>query len=365
MASRIQRLRTELSKQNLDGMFVSSLPNITYFADKAGQQLQERGDAFLLITQTKKYLFTYKMYADAVKNYLGDFTLVEIVKESPLANSLKKIVLQEKLRQVGFDAQNVTVAEFTTFTKEVGEKIFTQTNIPSLLRLHKSPDEIAKIQTACSLGDMIFKQLLPQIHAGITERQVTNEIDYAIGKQNASASFTTVTAFGANAAYPHHVASAKKLTKGDAILLDFGIKKEGYCSDMSRTIFWHDASTKSKKVYQTVYDAQQKSIEYIQRQLAKQETIHPGTVDQVARDYLIKQGLPQFNHASHGIGLECHELPYFSPTSPIMLEENMVFSIEPGCYLPGELGVRIEDLFTIQKGELLQLTHSSKNLIAL
>jgi Xaa-Pro aminopeptidase len=364
MDSRIQQLRTTLIKEQLDAIFVSSLPNILYLADVAGQ-LQDHGDAFLLITQKKQYFFTYRMYSEAVRKHLENFTLVEIVRNAPLATSLQKIALKEKLRHIGYETNSLTVAEFTTFSHDLPENTFVPSTGISLLRLIKTPDEIARIQAACTLGDAIFHEVLSKITVGITEKQVASEIDYAIGRENASTCFTTVTAFGKNAAYPHHVASSQKIKKGDVMLIDFGVKKNSYCSDMSRTIFWGKASLKNKKVYQAVYDAQQRSIEYILKQLSTHETINPGIVDQVARDYITKQGLPPFQHASHGIGLDYHELPYFSPLSKVFLGENMTFSIEPGCYLPGELGVRIEDLFAIQNNKLVQLTHAPKELIEL
>lgn len=365
MLTRLTLLREKMQQQNLDAMFISSLPNLIYLNEKAGQQLQDKGDAFMLITKKNQYFFTYRMYSDAVKNLLDTFQLVEIIKDHPLSDSLEKIVTKEKLQHIGYESTSLTVAEFSQITKNVSKKYFTPSNILSIIRLHKTSEEISKIKDSCAIGDIVFTSVLPKIVKGITERQLANEIDYAIGKENAGFSFATVIAFGANAAYPHHVAGMNKIKKGDAILMDFGVKKKSYCSDMTRTVFYGNPSQKSKKVYQAVYDAQQISIDYILKQLSKDKPIHPGTVDQVARDYLIKQNLPIFNHASHGIGLDFHELPYFSPVSPIMLEENMVFSIEPGCYLPDELGVRIEDLFTIQKGRLVQLTHAPKDLIVL
>ena len=150
------------------------------------------------------------------------------------------------------------------------------------------------------------------------------------------------------------------------ILLDFGIKKDFYCSDMTRTVSFGHTSSEKKKVYQTVLDSQQKAIEYITHKLSKKETIMCSSVDQISREYIIQKGYPSMPHSlGHGIGIAVHEAPRLTPVSLEQLQNGNVFSIEPGIYLPGKFGVRIEDLFSISNNTLTQLTHSDNSLIEL
>lgn len=158
----------------------------------------------------------------------------------------------------------------------------------------------------------------------------------------------------------------KQKTDGQFVLLDFGIKVDNYCSDMTRTIFYGKASNKQKKIYQTVLEAQTKAADFLNQQIKSKKKVIGKEVDQVARDYIISQGFPAIPHGlGHGIGLEVHEAPRLSPKSDDEITEGMVFSIEPGIYIPGYGGVRIEDLYVVEKSGLRQLTGSSKDIIEL
>ncbi|MBI2334310.1 M24 family metallopeptidase, partial [Candidatus Daviesbacteria bacterium] len=170
-------------------------------------------------------------------------------------------------------------------------------------------------------------------------------------------------AFGKNSSIPHHQTGDKRLTINDKlILLDFGVKLNGYCSDMTRTIFFGKPSEKQRKIYETVLEAQKIAIRFIN----SGKKIKAKDVDKVAREYIKSMGFPDIPHSlGHGVGLEVHEHPYLSSKSKEELKEGMVFSIEPGIYIPDFGGVRIEDLFVLENRNLRQLTTSHKNLIEL
>ncbi len=363
MNPRLADLRTLLNQDSLDAILLSSPPNIIYFAEFAGFILQERGDAFLLLTKNKQYVFTYNMYANALEKHLGEFNLMQITKETPLPLLLKTIKNNEKLGKIGYEAHDLRVGEFQRITDAIPAENFSPTQIPSSLRMIKTRDEISRIKKASTIGDRAFSAITKTIRTGVTEKQLANEIDYEIRKQDANTAFKTIVAFAKNAAFPHHVPTDQKLKKGDAILLDFGVKADNYCSDMSRTIFLGKASPEQRKVYAAVLEAQKKSILFIEEKLKAGDKIKPSDIDQIGRDYISSLGLPPFNHMSHGIGLEVHEDPYFSPASANILQEGMVFSIEPGIYLNDNFGVRIEDLFAIENGKLMQITNSPSNLV--
>jgi len=237
----------------------------------------------------------------------------------------------------------------------------------------KSPNEISKIEKACKLGDEIFAYILKKIKLDITEKEIAREINLFIKKSGSKCSFPTIVAFGKNSANIHNVPTDNKLTKNQIILLDFGVKLEGFCSDMTRTIFSGKPTPKQKRMYETVLSAQQKTIDFITsfandlfRSGGKKKgrILKAKDVDHTARAYIESEGYPTIPHSlGHGIGRKVHEAFRISPKSKNYLKEGMVFSIEPGIYFPNFGGVRIEDLVVLEKSGIRLLTHSPKNII--
>ena len=350
-------------KQKYDAVFISSIPNIIYLTDFSGFSTEDR-DAFLLITQKQQYIFTHGIYKEYVKKNLKKFTLIEMSRENPTSKSLKAIITKHKLKKLGYEDSDLSVWEFNRLLKHVNKKVLTPTAIISALRAIKDSNEILAIKKACALGDKTYSHVLKNIRAGMTEKEVAFEIEYFIRKNGGEISFPTIVAFRENAAYIHHQTGSKKLKSNECVLLDFGIKLNNYCSDMSRTLFYGKAANEQKKAYQIVLTAQQNAIEYIEKKLAKKEKAQGDVADKIARDYIISQGFPELPYSlGHGIGLEVHEFPRLTPAYKQILENGMAFSIEPGIYLPDKFGVRIEDLFAIQNNQLIPLTQSPKNLI--
>jgi len=345
-------------KQALDGTLISSVPDIIYLTGFSSFSLYER-EAFLLVTKKNQYIFTDGRYTHAVKTQVDHFQLIEIGATTPFIKQLEKIIKEEAIEKLGTDNHNLTAFEFERIKKTVKE---TKHFSPSEIRICKTIDEITKIKQACALGDKAFSYILKKLKPSMTEKEIAFTLEHFMRKNGADPSFDTIVAFGENAAVPHHKISNRKLKTRDLILLDFGIKHENYCSDMTRTIFLGKPTPEQKKVYETVHEAQQKAIETLKSSLAK--PIQATLVDQAARDYIISQRYPSIPHSlGHGIGLEVHEDPTLGPNSEAFLQEGMVFSIEPGIYLPDNFGVRIEDLFAIQNNKLIQLTQSPSHLI--
>ncbi len=218
-----------------------------------------------------------------------------------------------------------------------------------------------KIKKACELGDKVYSQILKKIKIGISERELRLAIIHLIKKNGASLAFRPIIAFGKNASEPHHVATNLKLKKNHGFIkIDLGTKLNGYCSDMTRTVFIGRASEKQKKIYKTVLEAQKKAMDFVKVNRKAFDA------DKIARDYIIKKGLPPFPHTlGHGIGVRVHEGFRLGPKSKAIFKNGMVFTIEPGIYIKGYGGVRIEDVFYLNKGKLTQLTKSPKNLIEL
>ncbi|RJQ36596.1 M24 family metallopeptidase [Candidatus Microgenomates bacterium] len=248
----------------------------------------------------------------------------------------------------------------------------------------KSQDEILAIEKACMLADKTLDFILPKIKPGVTEKQIATEIVKFIRKNNASLSFRPIVAFGKNCSSIHHKPTHQKLSKNDQIMIDLGAKLNGYCSDITRTIFTGKATNEQKRMYKTVLDAQEKAINFISScyssgeraesrsfstnssQLRSNNNIFAKIVDRIAREHIISENYPSFPHGlGHGIGRKVHEGPRLSPKSKRKLRVGMVFSVEPGIYLKDFGGVRIEDLVVLEKSGPRLLTHFTKGIIEL
>ncbi len=228
----------------------------------------------------------------------------------------------------------------------------------------KSPEEIGYIQRACDIAEAALAALLPELKEGMEEREVAALLEYEMRKLGASGtSFDTIVAFGANGSVPHHETGADKLKFGDPVLIDFGCKYEGYCSDCTRTFLFGDdrKHEKFKEIYAHVLNAHMLVLENLRAGMTGSEG------DAIAREYLRKYDLAKyFTHSlGHGIGLLIHEHPTLAPRSEETLSDGMVFSDEPGVYLAGELGIRIEDSVRMENGRAVSFMKGNKNLIVL
>ena len=228
----------------------------------------------------------------------------------------------------------------------------------------KEDYEIENIKKACEITDKAFSQLLGEIKEGMTENEVAALLEFLMRKCGASGtSFDTIVAFGENSSVPHHETGNRKLRFGDIILIDFGCKFEGYCSDCTRTFLFGDDKKHEefKKAYSHVLNAHM----LVKEQLKSGMTGREG--DAIARNYLKKYGLDEmFTHSlGHGIGINVHEFPNLSPKGEDKLVNGMVFSDEPGVYLAGKYGIRIEDTIMLKNDKVISLTDSDKKLIIL
>ena len=347
-----------MKKEEIYAVLISSVPNIIYLTNFSYFSTDER-DGFLLVTKKNQYLITSALYSHAARKFSARFEVLEAGAGKSFSDILKEIILKEKIKILGIENDNLKVTEYDRISKNVKQ---TKHFDLSSLRILKDTDEINLIGKACEIGDKAYSQVLKKIRIGMTEKEIALELEWIIRQTGAELSFKPIVAFGPNAAVPHHQTGNDKLQKNQCVLIDFGVKYDNYCSDMTRTFFFGKATYSQKKVYDTVLESQQKAIEYIENQLENNKKPISTNVDAIARKFVTDAGYPPFNHSSHGIGLEVHELPHISSSND-PLENGMVFSIEPGIYLPDQMGVRIEDLFAIQDDKLIPLTHSPKELI--
>lgn len=359
----ISTIREQLTSSSIDAFLISSYANISYITNFFGFSQIER-DAYILVTQHSCYLFTNPLYEHSFSNANHPFKLVITTPSYPFIKHFHTILKNESITSIAFEEDSLTISEFSKMQKD-GIDFIPDTL--SHLRRIKTKSEITKMQNVCKLTDEIFEEFIKtSIKPGISEIELAKRLEMITLKKGAGFSFPAIVAFGKNAAVPHHHTDTTKLAKNDGILIDFGIILDNYCSDMTRTFFVGKSDTRSQNAYNIVLTSQEKAITYIQDNLKQKNKIKLSDVDKVAREYIVSQKFPSIPHSlGHGIGIQVHEAPSLSPGSEETLQDGMVFSIEPGVYLPNKFGIRIEDLFAVQDNMLIQLTNSPQKLIIL
>lgn len=348
------KLLDGISKKNLDGFLVTSIHDIQYLTNYSNSAMS-KGEIYLLITKINQYIFASGLYGEAIKKQVLDFEFIEL-GVVPFKESLQKLVEKNDLKKIGIDENNLTVSEFKFF-KKVFPKLshFTTSEVRSI----KTSAEIKEIEKACKVADLAFNHILKYLKVGVSEKQIAFEIEMFIKKQGADVSFPTIAAFGKNSSIPHHQTGDSKLKNPSIILMDFGARVNNYCSDMTRTIFFGAIDKQQKKIYEAVYQSQQKALQLIKKMIKNNKSIKASSIDKEARDYIKSVGFESIPHSlGHGVGHEIHESPWLSIKSKDILKPGMVFSIEPGIYIPNFGGVRIEDLYVLEEKNIRQITKS-------
>ncbi len=270
------------------------------------------------------------------------------------------------VEQYGLHGGSIAVEDtmwFCSFEKIMkafeGTSFKPASNLVGKLRVKKSPEEIGKLKIAGELADKALANILASIKTGMTELEIKEMLEKEMKLVGLSApSFDTIIGSGSNSALPHYTAGSKPISEGDAVVVDFGGIFDGYCSDMTRTLFIGKPTNEYVEVYNTVKEAQQKAIDAVRPGMSASE------IDAAAREYITSKGYGEYfiHRTGHGIGMEVHENPYISEKSSTILEAGMAFSIEPGIYLPGKFGVRIEDIVVVTESGALRLNNFTKEL---
>jgi Xaa-Pro aminopeptidase len=338
-----------------DAKLISSVANIRYYTNLSLFSETER-EAFLILSKKKKYLITDKRYSESVKKFSNNLEIIDSGAIHFLVKEAKDFFKKENIRTLEFEEKDLTVWEYLRLKKQI--KAFPADFSDE--RKIKILQEIIFIKRACSITDLAFKYILTKIKLGVTEKKISDDLISFFKKNNSTYSFLPIVAFGKNSAYPHHTPTNTKLRKNQIVLLDFGVKYKNYCSDMTRTIYYGKPDEKFKNIYNTVLKAQEEAVRNVR-------TGEKGSnIDTAARNIIVESGFETIPHATgHGIGLEVHESPSISPNSKDVIRNNMVFSIEPGVYIPGYGGVRIEDLVLVRSGKTELISKAKRAIIQL
>ena len=341
--------------ENIDGVLIDSAENRFYFTGFPSSA------GLLFAAKQGSVFITDSRYIEAAENKID---CCEVIEQKKPEIQLPEIAAKLGCKTLAVEAKRITIARARKLAKNLnGIRIIdddTADNLIDELRVKKNAEEIARIKKAQAIAERAFDYILGFIKKGVTEREIALALDYFMLKNGADAlSFETIVASGVNSSMPHAVPSDKIIADGDFITMDFGAIVEGYHSDMTRTVAIGAVSEKQGLVYGTVLAAQ----------LASLQSLAPGitckAADAAARDIISNAGFGgNFGHGTgHGVGIEIHEEPTLSPAGEKTLEAGHVVTVEPGIYLPGEFGVRIEDMAVITTDGCENLTGSTKELI--
>lgn len=350
---RLNKLRDKFKANEVEAVLVTSNYNrryITGFTGTAG---------VALITKTDAKFITDFRYVDQASEQAIDFEIVQhknsLVEE--IATQLKDL----GIKRLGFEKNHVSFAQYEDFkSKFTGTELVPVSGMLENIRLIKDEQEIKILKEAAQIADAAFDHIITYIKPGLTELDVSNELEFFMRKQGAvSSSFDIIVASGIRSALPHGVASDKIIKTGELVTLDFGAYYKGYCSDITRTVAVGKPSSELEKIYNTVLEAQLRGMKGIKPGLTGKEA------DALTRDYITEQGYGEyFGHSTgHGLGMEVHEGPGLSMKSDTVLEPGMVVTVEPGIYISGVGGTRIEDDTVITENGNETLTHSTKELL--
>lgn len=351
--TRLSRLRERMRSESLDAFIVTSPENMRYLSGFRG------GEGALLIGHDTQDLYTDFRYTEQAGVEAPDYQVLKIERDGSRSLS-GDIAGNAGLKRIGFEGHIVSVLQAQRWAGKLEDKELVPTeSLIEEIRSVKDPAEIELLRKAAEIADRAYQHMLTQLALGVTEAEMALELDTFLRKNGAEGpAFDTIIAFGSNSSLPHAISGSRRLEQGDFVLMDFGAIYEGYHSDMTRTVFFGQVSEQQRQLYETVLAAQQSSL------AAASAGMHARDVDAVAREFLDDAGYgDRFGHGlGHGIGLQIHELPVLSPSGKVVLEPGMCVTIEPGVYLPGFGGVRIEDSVVITEDGADRITLSPKDL---
>ena len=355
--SRIDRLRAKMAEKGLDAFLVTSPENRHYLSGFRGTA------GWLWVTQNDALLATDFRYTEQAGFQAPDYRIVRVGMG---LDWLVEAASESGAARIGFEQEGMTVGFYNAVRaalkgKRPKRELAPTGSMAEELRAVKDPDELRLLEEAIRIADVAVETAGAALRPGITEREVAWELEKAMRENGADAlSFDTIVASGPNGAKPHHKPTDRRIEPGDGVTIDAGALYQGYCSDITRTFVLGEPDAKFREVYGTVLAAQEAAEEAARTGMTGQE------VDGVARAIIEDAGYGDaFGHSlGHGIGVAVHEFPRVGPNSAAqIIEDGMVFSVEPGVYLTGWGGVRIEDLVVMENGRARVLTAAHKRSV--
>ncbi len=347
---RVAAAKAGIESLNADAVLISKAENVVYLSGIKST------NCYLILTPEEGYILTDFRYIEAVKNNPAGLKPIQLDQGKSLFDVIKSM----NFSALAVEEEAITYAFFKELSGKYKGKVCSASHLVENLRIIKDEYEQDCLRKAEEIGDKAFSHICGFLKEGMTEIEVALELEFFMRKCGAEKlSFDTIAVSGVRSSMPHGEPSGKKIEAGDFLTMDFGCKYLGYCSDMTRTVAFGRATDEMQRVYRIVQKAQKKAL----------EAISPGKkasdVDRTARDIIKYEGYGKcFGHGTgHGVGLEIHEAPTANTTGNTVLKPGMSVTVEPGIYLPGKFGVRIEDLALVTETGYEVLAHSEKDLI--
>ena len=345
-----------LLNDQVDGLLLTSRYSRLYGAEF------DIAEGVAIVSKAGCRYFTDSRYIESAENGIQGFQVLMTDRENPYSKRINEAIADFGIKALGYEEDYLTAAELFAYQKKLQAELVPMTGKINGFRAVKEPWELERMRKAQEITDKAFAEVLTRVKVGMTEKQLQAELIYCLYKNGGEGlSFDPIVVSGPNTSLPHGVAGDRVIREGDFITLDFGVIYEGYCSDMTRTVAVGYATDEMKKVYETVLAAQSAGIAVTKAGVTGKE------IDGAARKVIADAGYgAYFGHGyGHSLGLEVHESPSCNPSGETVMQENVVSSAEPGIYLPGKFGVRIEDVVIFTADGCENITHSPKNLIIL
>ncbi len=360
---RLKQLADRFEREHLDALLVTHLSNIRYLCGFTGTS------GVLVVSEAKSVFFTDGRYTEQARAQVQGARVV-IARKPPVAAAAEWLLENKgklgrrKPRRLGIECEHLTVAARTQLARLLQSEVRLRETrgLVEQARMVKDADEIALLRAAVALGASLFDRALEAIRPGVKENEVAAEMEYAARRAGAEQmSFPTIIAAGKRSALPHGRASTAVIPSQGFVVCDFGVILTGYCSDRTRTVYVGRPAADDRRIYEAVREAQVAAIEAVRAGVSVSE------VDQAGRNILKKRGLVRhFTHSTgHGVGLEIHEPPRIAAGQSEILRPGMVITVEPGVYIAGSGGVRIEDMVVVTEQGCEVLTPTSKELITI
>jgi len=327
---RVGNVREQLRSRHLGALILTRPANVTYVTGFLGE------DSWAIVTAKAVYLLTDSRYTEQAQKECVGATLVE--RKELIAPAAGKLVRKLRLKGTVALENSTSVATYAALKKGFNVPLKPVGEIVESLRAVKDQEEATAIRTAAAIAATAFKRAVRRAKPGVTEGELAGIVDLEMRRQGAKVGFDTIVAFGPNASRPHHQPSDRKLSETDTVLIDFGARYKGYCCDITRSFFVGKPTAAWRKAYHVVEKAQAAAID------AARAGIELAKLDAIPREVIRDRGLPVYGHGTgHGFGLEIHEIPFLREKAEGRLKAGQIITIEPGIYIPGKLGVRIED----------------------
>lgn len=352
----LDKMKSLLESGEVDALLLTSEVNRHYAAR------YNIAEGVALVCRNNAYYFTDSRYIEAAEKNLPDFTVRMVDREHPYTKLLNEAIEAETVKTLGFEENYLTYNEYTSYNTKLNVVLKPYQEKISAFRGSKEDWELELMRKAQEITDLTFSQMCEIVKPGMTEKEVTAELIYRLYKNGGEGlSFQPIVVSGPNTSMPHGVPGERVLQYGDFVTMDFGCLYKGYCSDMTRTVALGFVTEEMDKVYNTVLQAQLAGI------AATKAGVPGKDIDGAARKVITDAGYGDcFGHSfGHSLGLDIHEHPIAAPGAHAKLPEHTVISAEPGIYLPGKFGVRIEDVLHLTADGAEILTRSPKNLIIL